>query len=137
MSESNITDTTRSSETDDLKALCADFEKQAHTLRVAILIVATTLCLFFWREAKFNGHLADAMKGQVLQVSQYVKAMESQGSSIGKQELAIKTFVSRLIEYGKTHPDYVPILAKYGIPMPSAQSSGVPAPQTPAASPKK
>jgi hypothetical protein len=40
----------------------------------------------------------------------------------------ISTFIGRLQEYGQNHPDFQPILQKYGIPPAPAVQSPLPAP---------
>jgi len=125
MSDLNSNAPTASSEVSDLKQECADLQSQTHTLRIVLLFVLGALCLFFWREASFNGYLALQMQPQVLQAAQYAEALGKQGSSMEKQLQVIQAGVSRLVDYGRTHPDYVPILNKYGVPV------------TPAPAPKK
>jgi hypothetical protein len=136
MSDSIINGPTGSSELSELKAQCAELQSQAHTLRVVLLYVIGALCLFFWREASFNGHIAAQMQPQVIQASQVVEALGKQGSSMEKQMQAIQGAVSRLVDYGRTHPDYVPILNKYGVPVTPAAGSAAPATSAPPA-PKK
>lgn len=104
-----------SSELADLKATVATLESQTHTLRVIVLIVVGALCLFFWREASYNSGMAAAMQPQVTNISNFIAQLQKQDSSIEKQDQVLRAAASRLVEYGKTHPDYLPILAKYGL----------------------
>lgn len=116
------------SELAELKATCAALESQTHTLRVVLLLVVGALTLFFWREAGYNGALAIGMQPQVAQISQFLGQLEKQGSSMEKQTQALQAVVQRLAEYGKTHPDYVPVLAKYGIVLtPTSAPAAAPA----------
>ncbi len=119
MSDSNLNSPSGASEVSELKGLCAELQSQAHTLRVVLLLVVGSLCLFFWREASFNGRIAQQMEPQVLQASQIANALSKQGSSFDKQVQAIQAAVARLVDYGRTHSDYVPILSKYGVPVTS------------------
>lgn len=132
MSDLNPIPSTDSSELSGLKRECADLQSQTHTLRILLLFVIGALCLFFWREAGYNGYLAGQMQPQVIQAVQYEEALRKQGTSMEKQLQIIQNGVSRLVEYGKTHPDYVPILTKYGIPL-----ATTPATASAPASPKK
>jgi hypothetical protein len=121
------------SELAELKATCAALESQTHTLRVVLLLVVGALCLFFWREAGYNGALAAGLQPQVAQISQFIGQLEKQGGSLEKQLQGLQTVVQRLAEYGKTHPDYAPVLAKYGIvltaaPAPAAVPAAKPVP---------
>lgn len=138
MSDSISNSPSENSEASELKAQCAQLESQAHTLRVVLLFVIGSLCLFFWREANFYGHLAVQMQPQVMQASQFIEALNKQGSSMEKQLQAIQSAVSRLVDYGRTHPDYVPLLNKYGVPVPPASASAAPSTAAPApAAPRK
>ena len=138
---SPATPTSSSSELAELKATCAALESQTHTLRVVLLIVVGALSIFFWREAGYNGMLATGMQPQIAQISQFVAQLEKQGSSFEKQVQALQGVAQRLAEYGKMHPDYAQILAKYGIvvaaaPAPAAQPVAKPT-AAPAPAPAK
>jgi len=58
MSDTPATPPSATSDECDLRAQCADLQSQTHTLRVVLLFVVGALCLFFWREASFNGRIA-------------------------------------------------------------------------------
>ena len=125
------------SELAELKATCAALESQTHTLRVVLLLVVGALTLFFWREAGYNGALANGMQPQIAQISQFAAQLKQQGSSFENQMQALQGAAQRLADYGKTHPDYAPILAKYGInvaaaPAPAAMPAAKPAAPAPA-----
>lgn len=123
--------TTSGNDLTDLKATVAALESQTHTLRVILLLVILALCAFFWREAGYNNALAVALQPQATQISQFVAQLEQQGSSIQKQMQALQKAALQLAEYGKSHPDYLPILVKYGL-RPAAETAK---PATPAANP--
>lgn len=131
MSDSNLNNPSGPSEVSELKGLCAELQSQAHTLRVVLLLVVGSLCLFFWREASFHGHIAQQLEPQVMQASQIANALSKQGSSFDKQLQAIQGAVARLVDYGRTHPDYVPILSKYGVPVANPATPAVAAPSAP------
>ena len=139
-SETPATSASGNSELADLKATVATLESQTHTLRVIVLIVIGALCLFFWREASYNGVLAAALQPQVNQINQFVAHLQKQDSSIEKQNQALQAAAMKLVEYGKTHPDYVPILIKYGLaaaPAGTAPAAAKPASVPAAATPAK
>jgi len=93
------------SELTELKEQCAQLQAQAHNLRLAQLIVALVVAGFFWVEARRNGQTLEAMRPQAAQIAEVTK----------KQKPAIDDFVNRLVEFGRTHPDFVPILTKHRI----------------------
>ncbi len=106
-----------SSELAELKEQCAHLRAQTHNLRIAQLIVALAVAGFFWVEARRNGQALETMRPQAAQVADVTK----------KQTPAINDFVNRLAEFGRTHPDFVPVLTKYGIPTtPAPAVPGVP-----------
>ena len=136
MSEPLNIDSTKpaSSENAELRATCAELESQIFTLRIVLLLAVAVTGLFFWREGNLNGAVVAQMQPQVTQISQYLGQLEKQGSSFEKQMQALQAIAMRLSDFGKTHPDYQPILAKYGIQVAPA-SSPAPAPATAAAKP--
>lgn len=124
----------------DLKLTVTALEAQANTLRIVLLLVVLALCVFFWREAGYNNAMAVALQPQVAQISQFVTQLEQQGSSIPKQMQALQKAALQLAEYGKSHPDYVPILTKYGlrpVAAPAAAKPATPAPKPAPAAPAK
>jgi hypothetical protein len=112
-----------SAELTELKEQCAQLRAQTHNLRIAQLIVALAVAGFFWVEVRRNGQALNTMRPQAIQVDEVSK----------KQTPAINDFVNRLSEFGRTHPDFVPVLTKYGIPT----TTTLAAPGVPPAAPKK
>lgn len=133
--------TPASSENAELRATCAELESQIFTLRIVLLLAVAVTGLFFWREGNLNGAVVAQMQPQVTQISQYLGQLEKQGSSFEKQMQALQAIAMRLSDFGKTHPDYQPILAKYGIQVAAAPTpaptAAKPAAAAPAAAPKK
>ena len=133
--------TPASSENAELRATCAELESQIFTLRIVLLLAVAVTGLFFWREGNLNGAVVAQMQPQVTQISQYLGQLEKQGSSFEKQMQALQAIAMRLSDFGKTHPDYQPILAKYGIQIAAAPAPAPPAAKpaaaVPAAAPKK
>ena len=115
------------SELTELREQCVQLRAQTQNLRLAQLIVALAVAGFFWVEVARNGQALETMRPQAAQVAEVTK----------KQTPAINDFVNRLAEYGRAHPDFVPVLTKYGIS--TAATSAVPgAAAAPApAAPKK
>lgn len=136
MSDPTNTNSSNPSEATELKNQIVALQSETHVLRIVLLLVVGALCLFFWREAGYNSAVAQQMQPQVMQASQYAEALNKQGSSLDKQLQAIQGAVARLVEYGRTHPDYVPILNKHGIPVTAASPSSAPATSPPAATKK-
>ena len=95
----------------------AALKNQVFTLLVALIVVSGTLTVFLYRQVSLTG-------------KDYEQAKQL-SNALTQQENAIGNFVNHLVAYGEKHPDFVPVLKKYGIePRP-----GIPA-MAPAA-PKK
>ena len=139
MSDLNLTSLTSStpapasSELTELREQCAELRALTQNLRLALLIVAVAVAGFFWVEARRNGQALETMRPQAAQIAEVTK----------KQAPAITDFINRLIEYSRTHADFVPILTKHNIRTTSAAATPAiptavaPKSAAPAAAPKK
>ncbi len=137
MSESINTDPVKSfssSDNEELKQTCAALEAQVHTLRLVVLVAAVIVGLFFWREGNLNSAAVTQMQPQISQITQVMGQIEKQGGSYEKQMQGLQAIAIRLSEFGRSHPDYQPILTKYGIPLGNAPANA-PAAAKPAAAP--
>ncbi len=118
---------TPTSEVAELRRACEQLQSETFNLRLVLLVVVGALTLFFWREAGVYKFEATQMQPQVMQANQVLDALQKQGVSVETQMQIFQNVVTRLTEYGRTHPDYAQILAKYGVPVAA----------TPAANPAK
>ena len=91
-----------------------------------LLIVVLALAGFFWREAGYYKFEVAQMQAQAVQANQLVEALGKQDLTIAKQMQTLKGVVDRLSEYGRLHPDYAQILAKYGVPVQPAAPTAPP-----------
>ena len=89
----------------DLSEQVAALQRQVFTLLLALIVVSGTLTVFLYRQASLTGKDIATIKPQAHQLMQ-----------VYKQNLPnMETFVNQLVAYGQTHPDFRPILQKYGI----------------------
>ena len=96
----------------------AALKNQVFTLLMALIVVSGTLTIFLYRQSSLAG--SDLAQARQLNVV------------VTQNETALMNFINSLVAYGEKHPDFLPVLKKYGItPQP-----GVPAGAAPAA-PKK
>lgn len=108
-------ETSSSSEVETLK-------NQVFILLIALIVVSGTLTIFLYRQASLTNKDIDEAQKNAQRV----------GEAVARNESAVGTFVGELMEYGQKHPDFLPVLKKYGmVPTP-----GMPA-LTPAPAPKK
>ena len=84
-------------------------KNQVFTLLVALIVVSGTLTVYLYRQVSMAGK--DLAQGEQLKVA------------LEKREVPVENFVNELVAYGEKHPDFVPVLKKYGI----APVAGVPA----------
>lgn len=127
------------SESSELKEICAQLQTETFNLKLVLLVVVGALSVFFWREASYHKFEAAQMQGQAAQANQVIETLAKQDSSIEKQLAILRGAAMRLGEYGKLHPDYAQILAKYGVvvtPPPAAAPAARPA-AAPAPAPAK
>ena len=83
---------------------------QVFTLLLALVVVSGTLTVFLYRQASLTGKDIAAIRPQVNQMLEAFKH-DQQG---------MENFVKQLTAYGVTHPDFQPILKKYGLVPPPA-----------------
>src|SRR6267154_3290600 len=84
--------------------------RQTFTLLLALIIVSGTLTVFLYRQASLTRKDIAAIKPQATQI---IQAFNQNGPNI-------QNFVKQLAAFGATHPDFQPVLKKYGIPLTNA-----------------
>ena len=96
---------------------------QVFTLLLALVVVSGTLTVVLYRQARLTGRDIDAIKPQATLIIQ----------AFSRDRQVMENFVKQLTIYGNTHPDFQPILRKYGIvpqPQPAAAPAAPAAPKT-------
>ena len=107
-----------------LQAQCDSLRNAVVWILVLLLIVSVTLTLYIWRLSKEQHQelevVGPQVKGMLAQYEQHKQATDARRDK----------FIADLIQYGATHPDFVPILAKYGLtkysPRPESSSFAPP-----------
>ena len=126
--------TPASPEPDELKEQVAALRGQVTTLTLALFVLSGILSGFLYvqtRRARTDLNQFGPQANQIIELSI-------------REEQAVRDFVAKLADFGRTHPDFLLILKKYGIPLTNAPAttaipSIAPAPKStaPAAPPKK
>ena len=98
---------------------------QVFTLLIALIVVSGTLTVFLYRQASIARKDIESVKPQAEQVI----ALFNQNQAL------MNNFFNAVVAYGKTHPEFQPILLKNGINV-AQLPSPVGAPAAPAV-PKK
>ena len=113
MNESETNSPAQTELTDQIVAL----RHQVFTLLLALVVVSGTLTVYLYRQASVTGKDIAAIKPQATQI---IKAFS-------QNRVGMENFVKQLTAYGSTHPDFQPILRKYGIVPQSAITPAAPA----------
>lgn len=88
---------------------------------LALVVMAATMAFFFYMQARRARFDLNALKPPAMAIIQ----------SFEQEKPGVDTFLAKLAEYGRTHPDFVPIMQKYNFPT----NLPVPAPATKATVP--
>jgi hypothetical protein len=112
--------------TDDLQAQCDALRHLVVSMLILVVVISGTLNIYLLRQWRSTSKDLTAIRPQAAQmVADYQ----------GKSGPMMNDFIKKLTEYGRTHADFAPILAKYNL-KPALPTN--PAPSVPAASaPKK
>ena len=115
---------TNSSLQNDLMDQMVALRHQVFTLLLALVVVSGTLTVYLYRQASITGKDVVAVKPQATKIIQ----------EFSHNRVGMENFVKQLTAYGNLHPDFQPILRKYGIvPQPAPALAAPAAPAEPAA----
>ena len=110
----------------DLAEQVAALQRQVFTLLLALIVVSGTVVAYLCYESHHLGKDVEAINAQVIR-------------PYNQKLPQIQNFLNEIVAYGQTHPDFRPVLLKYGIsPAPATNPPTKPAaaPTAPVA-PKK
>ena len=94
----------------DLNSEVSSLRNQVYVLLIALIVVSGTLTVYLYRQASTTRKDIESMKPQAQQLI---------GAFNQNQKLMID-FVNQLVAYGQTHPEFRPVLMRYGVTPPSA-----------------
>jgi hypothetical protein len=80
---------------------------QVTSLLLALIVVSGTLTVFLWYQSRVTEKSIDAVKPEAIRVTRIFE----------QNRPALDKLVRQLVVYGQSHPDFQPILKKYGIPL--------------------
>jgi hypothetical protein len=86
----------------DLTAL----KNQVFTLLVALIVLSGTFTVYLYR--------------QVSLLNKDIAQTKQLSAQLTRNQQAIEVFVTQLVTYAERHPDYLPVLKKYGVVPPPA-----------------
>ncbi len=99
--------------------LYATLQGRLTTLLLAMVVLSGTVTVYLYQQQRYAVQDRDVTKQAVTQLLQGFQQ---------QQKPIMENFLGKLQEYGKTHPNFVPLLTKYGY---TGQTATVTAP-TPA-----
>jgi len=111
------TDASEPQDADALNRQYAALERQTTLLQAALVVLSCALCVFIgiqWKQSR--SELGNVRPGASQIIQNYFQ----------REKPVIDTLQSRLGEFGRTNPDFRPILARYGVPVPSAPATATP-----------
>jgi energy-converting hydrogenase Eha subunit F len=88
-------------------------QRQVFALLVALIVVSGTLCAYLYRQTSVMGKDLDQMRPTV--------------AAFVANQATYNSFLNQLGTYGQNHPEFRPVLAKYGIAV--SNPGAVPAPK--------
>ena len=109
----------------DIQAECSGLRKQIVNILVLLIVLSGTFNIYLLRRVKDVRWDLNNLKAQV------TPAIEEYNRQSGPR---IEEFKRKLVEYGRNHPEFVPILAKSGS---RPQPGSVPSTSPPSATPPK
>jgi len=89
----------------DLSEQMAALQRQVFTLLLALIVVSGTLAVYLFYQSRVLGKEIEALRPQATPIIQAFNANHAN----------LEKFVDQLMAYGQTHPDFRPVLQKYGI----------------------
>jgi hypothetical protein len=89
----------------DTESEISALRRQVFSLLVALVVVSGTLTIYLYRQASMTGKDLEAIKPQATQLI----------GMFNQNQTMMINFVNQLAAYGNAHPDFRPVLQKYGI----------------------
>ena len=94
-----------SASTSDLQGQLESVKQLIISTLVLVMILSGTLNIFLWRQFKSIRDDLAPLKPQATQIIAECNRVNGMAQEVAK----------RLVEYGRTHPDFQPTLTKYGL----------------------
>ncbi|HEV2435933.1 MAG TPA: hypothetical protein VG077_08035 [Verrucomicrobiae bacterium] len=104
---------------DDLASQVASLRHQITHLLLVLIVISGTLATYLFYQARTFGNDLATLEPQAREVIQ----------NYNQNLPHIQKFVQALVTYGQAHPDFQPLLKKYGLPLTlSAATNSAPKP---------
>ena len=100
-----------SPDVNELQAQCQSLRKQVQITLILLIMVSGILTLFLQRQNKYSNLDLNGVRPMI---EEYTKT----------QAPMMDEFVKRLLDYGRTHPDFAAIYKRYGLDQLSVTPTG-------------
>ncbi|HZF00657.1 MAG TPA: hypothetical protein VE344_02060 [Methylomirabilota bacterium] len=110
----NDSNPTQAELSDQISAL----QRQSFILLLALIVVSVTLATYLYYQSRVMSKTVDGVKPQAMQVIQTYKQVTA---NINRQQ--IEAFLNQITAYAMAHPEFQPVLKKYGWNPPSASAT--------------
>jgi hypothetical protein len=94
------------SDNNQLHAELAALRLLVNKVLILLIVVSGTLGIFLYRQYRTTHAQAQMMGPRVQRLAEAFQRNEAP---------QLQAFLNRIVDYSRTHPDFAPILAKYGI----------------------
>ena len=95
--------TTTAPELADLREQCGALRRQLTMLLMAPVVLSFTFLGFLYVQNRRAARELESIRPEATKVT----------DASAKEDPVIKTFMTKLTDYGKTHPDFAPLIARY------------------------
>ena len=112
----------------DLAAELKVARRQISNLLIMLLVVSGTLTIYLLQEVRYDRANLNVLAAQEARLPQARQIITDYNQN---RVPAVQSFLEQLQEYGKTHPDILPLLAKYGLVRPAPLPSDAPPEENP------
>jgi hypothetical protein len=111
MNESEMNPSATAELTDQIAAL----RSQVTSMLLALIVVSGTLAFYLWYQSHITGTAIEMLKPEAVRVT----------NVYNQNRPGMEKLIRQLVVYGQSHPDFQPILKKYGVPLtlPAATNS--------------
>jgi hypothetical protein len=109
-------------DTNALQAQCLRLRTQLLAVLALVIVVSGTFNIYLWRQGKQK-------KAELVSLQQQVGPMFAEYNQMAPK---MDEFIKKITDYGRTHPDFGPIMVKYGLisnTVPTAAPAPAPAPK--------
>lgn len=106
----NETPTTPEPELTDAEARYHWLRRQILAILILLIVVSATFNIFLLRQWRYASSDLKGLQGQVAPLMNEYQQIAPR----------LDEFLNRIREYGRTHPDFAPIMTKYQIPVPTS-----------------